>query len=225
LESRWQQKLPFVDDLTAQSLLCRTPLNRYVLEARAAFLKTLALALKLSLSKFARVLPADTLLGARGLAAQHGACAACARPFGAGAAQLPGDRRAMAPEGSEQGGSLADHARAESNHGGHQHQGSNWSGGGGGGSDDGGGSSSVGSGGSSSLRANPFKQAKTTPKRISAGPISSSGKGAAIGGLRLGAIGEWGDAASVSSLASNASRHSLDAGPLGSSRSVSFPAV
>jgi len=180
-------------------------------------LKTLTLALQLSLSKFARILPAETLLGARGLAAQHGACAACARPFGASAASLPGDRRSMAPEGSEEGGPLADHSRSESNHGGHRKQLGSLDQA----SDDG----SVGSS-SRSVRASPFKQAKRIPKRAPPGP-SPSGKPPGSGGLNLGAIGEWDDAASVSSLASNASRHSLDAGPLGSGAGggVSFPAV
>ena len=167
----------------------------FVLEARKMFLETLKLALRLALSKFTRVLPAETMLGTRGLAAQNGACAACARPFGRD--NGPGDRRGAAPEGTVEKGMPLASDHSVSRRMGHSGDNSVLS------SDQSLGSLESGQ----SLQAaaatrNPFKQSRR--KKGSSG----GGVGEADRGLHLGSIGEWDDAASVSSMASNASRMS-----------------
>jgi hypothetical protein len=178
--------------------------DHYVTEGRKMYLDTLTLALKLALSKFTRILPAETMLGVRGLAAQNGACAACARPFGASAKSMAGDKRAGNPEaafensadaagaGSAGDGDVVSLAGGSGRRGGASSVGGSEMGG-----DN---SSAVSSGGGS---RNPFKQAQRKGQQnpgVASGRTPKGGAGKL--GL-MGSIGEWDDAASVSSMASS----------------------
>jgi len=201
--------------------------DHYVVEGRKMYLDTLSLALKLALSKFTRILPAETMLGVRGLAAQNGACAACARPFGASAKSMAGDKRAGNPEatfekvvgaaGAPGGGSDGDAASlAGGSTGGHGRRAGPSSAGVGGSEYDNGSAASSGGG-----SRNPFKQAQRKGQQPQGG--SAANGRAPKGGTGkiglMGSIGEWDDAASVSSMASS----SLGAGIGGND--VIFPAL
>lgn len=182
------------------------------------FLATLTLCLKLALSKFARILPAETMLGRRGLQSLHGSCAACNRPFGRDPG--PGDKRgANASDSSHNGGGggssssqhdtdsiLSRYSRASEA---------------GGGSD---GGSSVGSG--VLRRENPFKQSQRSRHRGGGGNNVPRAGSLRPGELQLQTVGEWEDGISVSSISSS---HPSDAPGPGSKESfaggMNLPAV
>mmetsp|Transcript_22491 Transcript_22491/g.26514 ORF Transcript_22491/g.26514 Transcript_22491/m.26514 type:complete len:619 (-) Transcript_22491:187-2043(-) len=206
--------------------------DHYSAEARNMFLSTTRLALKLALSKFARILPSETMLGVRGLAAANGSCAACARPFGRDPG--PGDRRAGNPE-ADNGTSVSSRRKGGGN-GGDDDETGTYAGGGGGNTTISG-SGSIG-GGSTGSR-NPFKQAapKKTRSKSNGNLVPSTGSnmlmssslngsagGLKMGNLQLGSIGEWDDAGSVSTIASGLTQDMIG-GQARAGEPVTFPAV
>lgn len=86
---QWDSMVDGIRDSLVEEFLVRVkdsaakanPFNDiHVQEARTKFCTILALALRCALSKFQRIMPAETILGRRGLKGL-GFCAACDRPF------------------------------------------------------------------------------------------------------------------------------------------------
>jgi hypothetical protein len=204
--------------------------DHYSAEARTMFLSTTRLALRLAMSKFARILPSETMLGVRGLAAANGSCAACARPFGRDPG--PGDRRAGNPEENSTILRRKKHGAHDDGAGGDEDAGTSYYGGGGSSIN---GASSIGA--STATSRNPFKQSAPKKTRSKSGRdiptqntlmSSSIGSGGVkVGNLQLGSIGEWDDDGSVSSIASGVTRQSelLGLGSRDGGGPVTFPAV
>ena len=92
-DQRTKLSTGFVSAVYSRCAKRHPTIDPLVLECRTAYFSKLELALKIALSKYQAILPAQTLLGRRPLEA----CAACDRPF----TKLPpsgGDRRALSED-------------------------------------------------------------------------------------------------------------------------------